>query len=70
MAAYGEPDSPSFDNNRALAVGWGKTRNGKDGPIAGLYTPLLQKVVMPPIGNSDCIASFQSFKVNLTNIIK
>ena len=70
MAAYGEPDTPRFDNNRARAVGWGKTRSEKDGTVAGIATPLLQKVEMPALGNSDCIASFQSFKVNLTNIIK
>ena len=63
MAAYGEPDSPRFDNNRAMAVGWGQTQSE-------LQSDLLQKVEMPALANTDCIASFEKFKVNLTNLIK
>ena len=67
MAAYGEPET-NFDNNRAMAVGWGKSESVNwDTPV---FNPLQQKLEMPAIGHTDCLTKFSELKLNLTGIIR
>ena len=58
MSDYGEPGT-NFDNNRALAVGWGYTQSKKDQGVTTVGTAVQQMVEMPAIGNSDCLADIK-----------
>ena len=69
MSEYGEPGT-NFDNNKALVVGWGYTRSEKDFGVTSVATAVQQKLEMPAVGNSDCVASFKKFKIDLTDVIK
>jgi len=70
LSDYGEPGT-NFDNNRALAVGWGYTQSKKDQGVTTVGTAVQQMVEMPAIGNSDCLAGFKKFTgIDLTDTLK
>jgi len=70
LSEYGEPGTDRFDNNKALAVGWGYTYSEKDYDATIVGTPVQQKLELPAVGNSDCVGNFKKFKVDLTDRIK
>ena len=69
MAAYGEPET-NFDNNRAMAVGWGKSETVNVNSETPVFNPLQQKLEMPAIGHTDCLTKFSELKLNLTGMIR
>ena len=61
---FGETGASRFGNNLPTVVGWGRTSNKRGGgPVSSASTDIQQKLKMPAVDHTDCLARW-------TNVFK